>query len=273
MHLEFPPARAAVWLALVLALQAISPDALGLDRDIPEICRKWPQSRLLVGTALQSRRFILQAKGEIQRLSTLSAPDARFVYHRTFGLSLDVAEPIALFYTSAVNVCVVERVPRTAALLRIPVFFIGRPGQSLDELEADAQRVAFAPSARLSAGESFGEVRFYLRKGASRFDEIRPFFICGLPGLILCEGYCPGDIAAFAQSLVSSVVQKAEGSASASPGGSAAAIPENPSSPLALARLEKAGTAWATAFKEVIRRTAGLQHRVQSVIPAKAGIQ
>src|SRR5262249_3046725 len=144
------------------------------------------------------------------RISAPAVPSARFVYHRTFGLSLDVAEAIALFTTSAANVCVVERAPRAAALLRIPVFFVGRTGQSLDELKADAERAAFAPSERLSAGEIFGEVRFFLRKGASRFDEIRPFFICGLPGLMLCEDYCPGDAAALAESLVSRVVQTAD---------------------------------------------------------------
>jgi hypothetical protein len=212
MRLQFPPIRGALPLILVLAMQAIPQNALGLDRSIPEICRKWPQNRLLIGTALQSRRFILEAKGEAQRISTMAAPGTRFVYHRTFGLSLDVAEPIGLFYTGAANVCVVERAPQIAKLLRIPVFFVGRPGQSLDELKEDAQRASFAPSARLSPGESFGEVRFYLRKGGSRFDEIRPFFMCGLPGLMLCEDYCPGDGAAFVESLVSSVVEKAEAS-------------------------------------------------------------
>jgi hypothetical protein len=212
MRLQFPPVRGALWLILVLALHAIPQDALGLDRSIPEICRKWPQNRLLIGTALQSRRFILEAKGETQRISALAAPGPRFVYHRTFGLSLDVAEPIALFYTDAPNVCVVERAPQTAKLLRIPVFFVGRSGQSLDELKEDAQRASFAPSALLSAGESFGEVRFYLRRGASRFDEIRPFFMCGLPGLMLCEDYCPGDGAAFVESLIGSVAEKAEAS-------------------------------------------------------------
>jgi hypothetical protein len=222
MRLEYSPIRGTLWLVLVLALQAISQDALGSDRIIPEICRKWPQSRLLVGVALQARRFVLEAKGEAQKLSTPPVPGTRFVYHRTFGLSLDIAEPIALFHTGAANVCVVERGPRTAQLLRIPVFFVGRTGQSLDELKEDAQRAAFAPSARLSAGESFGEVRFFLRKGASRFDEIRPFFICGLPGLMLCEDYCPGDAAAYVESLVGSVVQEADGFPPSSTGPGAA---------------------------------------------------
>jgi hypothetical protein len=223
MHLQYSPIRGTLWLVLVLALQAIPQHALGSDRSVPEICRKWPQSRLLVGIALQARRFVLEAKGEAQKLSTPLVPGTRFVYHRTFGLSLDIAEPIALFHTGAANACVIERGPRTAQLIRIPVFFVGRSGQSLDELEADAQRAAFAPSARLSAGESFGEVRFFLRKGASRFDEIRPFFICGLPGLMLCEDYCPGDAAAYVESLVSSVVQEADGlpHSSASPGAAA----------------------------------------------------
>jgi hypothetical protein len=243
MRLEYPSIRATLWLVLALALQAIPQKAFGLDRRIPEICRKWPQNRLLVGAALQARRFVLEAKGETQRISTPPAPGARFVYHRTFGLSVDVAEPIALFYTSAENVCVVERAPQTAELLRIPVFFVGRTGQSLDELKADAQRAAFAPSALLSAGESFGEVRFFLRKGASRFDEIQPFFICGLPGVMLCEDYCPGDIAALAESLVSSVVQKAEGPSSDAKSGSAAPIPQHASSALALTRPEGAGAA------------------------------
>jgi hypothetical protein len=230
MHLEYPPIRRALWLVLVLTLGVVPQNVLGSDRRIPEICKKWPQSRLLIGTALQSRRFVLEAKGEAQRISAPPALGARFVYHRTFGLSLDVAEPIALFYTNTANVCVVERGPQTANLLRIPVFFVGRTGQSLDELKADAQRAAFAPSALLSPGESFGEVRFYLRKGASRFDEIRPFFVCGLPGLMLCEDYCPGDAVAFVETLVSSVVQKAGESPPGNTGASGAAI-HRPASP------------------------------------------
>jgi hypothetical protein len=237
MRPEYSPIRGTLCLTLVLALLAIPQDAVGSDRNVPGICRKWPQNHLLVGAALQARRFVLEAKGETQRLSTPSVPGTRFVYHRTFGLSLDVAEPIALFYTSAPNVCVVERGPQTAKLLRIPVFFVGRAGQSLDELKADAERAAFAPSARLSAGESFGEVRFYLRKAASRFDEIRPFFACGLPGVMLCEDYCPGDAAAYVESLVSSVVEKAEG---LPPPGT---IPQHPSSANAPARPEGAGAA------------------------------
>jgi hypothetical protein len=241
MHLEYSPIRGTLLFILVLALQAIPQNALGLDRGIPEICQKWPQHRLLLGTTLQSRRFVLEAKGETQRISAPSVPNTRFVYHRTFGLSLDVPEPIALFYTSTADVCVVERGPQMANLLRIPVFFVGRTGQSLDELQVDAQKAAFAPSARLSAGGSFGDVHFYLRRGASRFDEIRPFFICGLPGLMLCEDYCPGDAAAFVESLVSSVVQNAEGAPSPNMSGSADAIAHNALSALAPARLEAAG--------------------------------
>jgi hypothetical protein len=230
MHLKFPVIRGVIWLIFVLAVQVIAQNAFGLDRSIPEICSKWPQNRLLVGSALQSRRFVLEAKGEVQRLSAARVAGTRFVFHRTFGLSLDVPETIALFYTSATNVCVVERGSPAANLLRIPVFFVGRAGQSLDELKADAQRAAFAQSALLSAGESFGEVRFYLRKGASRFDEIRPFFACGLPGLMLCEDYCPGDAAAFVESLVSSVVEKAEAATPPNSSGNAAAIPQSISS-------------------------------------------
>jgi hypothetical protein len=232
MRIEVLSIRVTVWLALALALQVISQSAFGFDRSMPEVCRKWPQSRLLVGTALQSRRFVLEAKGETLKLSTPSVPGPRFVYHRTFGLSLDVPESIALFRTGSANVCVVERGPQTAPLLRIPVFFVGRIGQSLDELKEDAQRAAFAPSALLSAGEDFGNVRFFLRKGASRFDEIRPFFICGLPGVILCEDYCPGDIAAFAASLAGSVVEQAEGPSPSSASGNAAAILQHSSSAL-----------------------------------------
>jgi hypothetical protein len=232
MRIEALSIRVTFWLALALAPQVISRSAFGLDRSIPEICQKWPQSRLRVGTALQSRRFVLEAKGETVRLSTPSVPGPRFVYHRTFGLSLDVPEPIALFHTGSANVCVVERGPQTAPALRIPVFFVGRTGQSLDELKEDAQRAAFAPSALLSAGEDFGDVRFFLRKGASRFDEIRPFFICGLPGVILCEDYCPGDIVGFAASLAGNVVDKAEGPSPSGTSGNAAAILQHSSSAL-----------------------------------------
>ncbi len=216
--------------ALILCLVGLPPRiALAAAPEAPQMCQNYSQSRLLVGEALQARRLVLEAKGEVQWLKLPSAASGRFVVHRTFGLSLDVTEAIALFTTRNADVLVIERIREMTSPLRIPVFFIGRNGHSLDELRADAHRVAFGPSALLAPGDNFADLRFFLRKGASRFDEVRGFFACGLPGLVLCEGMCPGDVAAFATTLAGEVLEAASLQVkSTAAGGKTAAMPLRP---------------------------------------------
>jgi hypothetical protein len=171
-------------------------------------CKRWPQNRLILGD-LQARRFILEPKGPVQEMPPLSASEKRSVFHRPFGLSLDLAEPIAMFYTVTSRTCVIARDQERSLPLRVPVFFVGRERQSLDDLKADAEMAAFALSSSLHDGGDFAAVQFHLRKGGSRFSDIRPFFACGLPGLLVCEGDCPGDSAMLAASLVNWVVSGA----------------------------------------------------------------
>ena len=77
--------------------------------------------------------------------------------------------------------------------LRIPVFFVGRPDKSLEELRDNANNLVFDPSASLDVGSDFSQVTFRLRRGGSHFDVIHPFFTCGLAGILVCEVSCPGS--------------------------------------------------------------------------------
>jgi hypothetical protein len=161
---------------------------------------------LIVGNDLQSRRFVLDARGNIELMPQSEAGGQRRIFHRTFILSLDVADSISLFYGGAPRSCVIGRDQERKQPLQVPVFFVGHVGESLDELKENAENVAFAPSESLNIGANFTDIGFRLRRGGSRFGDIRPFFRCGLPGLMLCESSCPGDSINIAASLVNSVV-------------------------------------------------------------------
>src|SRR5258706_953080 len=91
--------------------------------------------------------------------------------------------------------------------LKIPVFFVGSLGESLDDLEYYAVRAAFAPSESLNSGDNFTDVQFRLRRSGSRFSEIRPFFRCGLAGVMLCEDTCPNETLPLAASLINWAVK------------------------------------------------------------------
>ncbi|MGA7325102.1 MAG: hypothetical protein WBX25_11595 [Rhodomicrobium sp.] len=211
-----PPSRLLL-IVLAAALSVIAgPSASGRERDPSYACEHWTQNRLVIGTDLQARRFMLEAKGTSQLVP--AAVEQRKIFHRTFSLSVDIFAPIALFKAEGPRTVVIARDNERSAPLRIPVFFIGRNGDSQDDLKADADTVAFAPSKRLDEGEDFAQVGLRLMRGGSRFGDIRPFFICGLPGVILCESYCPSDTVALAQSLVAWAVEEAPARASKAEG-------------------------------------------------------
>jgi hypothetical protein len=197
--------RSIVLVAVMAFLAPASAKSAGSEANA---CKRWPQNRLILGD-LQARRFVLEPKGPVREMPRLPAAEKRSVFHRTFGLSLDLAEPIAMFHTVASQTCVIARDREKSLPLRIPVFFVGRERQSLDDLRADAELAAFALSSSLHDGDDFAAIQFHLRKGGSRFNDIRPFFACGLPGLLVCEGDCPGDSAILAASLVNWVVSGA----------------------------------------------------------------
>ncbi len=81
-----------------------------------------------------------------------------------------------------------------SAAMEIPVFFVGRQGESIEELKDNAERLVFDPSAPLDIGTDFSQTSFHLKRGGSRFGEIRPFFLCGSAGLLVCEESCPGRL-------------------------------------------------------------------------------
>ncbi|MBI4725319.1 MAG: hypothetical protein HY765_10170 [Rhodomicrobium sp.] len=207
-------ARRLFCLPVLLACAVVPPQqAAGVEPDACET--RWPENRLIVGTDLQARRFMLEAQGGSELTPPFPDAGLRMIYHRTFILSLDIAEPVALFKTDAPRTVLVARDKERSAPLHMPVFFVGRSGESLDDVKADAERVAFAQSGWLHDGDDFAEVNFRLRRGGSLFGDIKPFFICGLPGILLCKGYCPGDTVTLAASLVNWAVKTPAAQASA----------------------------------------------------------
>ena len=144
----------------------------------------YTQNRLVIGGDLQGRRFVLEPKGDIELMPPFRASDGRNVFHRPFSLSLDVGERLSLLYSRAPRTCVLARDEDRQASLKIPVFFIGGAQEAIEELKDNADSLAFAPSAWLQADSDFSDVSFHLRRGGSRFGEIRPFFLCGLAGLL-----------------------------------------------------------------------------------------
>ncbi len=160
-----------------------------------------------MGISLKARHFALEFDSDLQQLPPYLEPGARRIFHRTFRLSLDVAEPIALFCTSQRHLFVMARDSERALPVRIPVFFIGSDGQPAATLKEDAERAAFANSSSLTDADDFAAVRFHLRRGGWSFTEIQPFFTCGLPGLMLCEDRCPSDVVPLAQTLIDWVLQ------------------------------------------------------------------
>ncbi len=219
--------RCMVCLAAMVAAAALAPwGAAGGELNAPEICARWPQNRLIAGSGLQSRHFMLEAKGQAQQMPPFPGAGGREIYHRTFSFSLDETKSIALYRTDAANTCVIARDMEKTLPFRVPVFFVGRAGQSAEDLKADAERTAFAPSASIAAGADFTEVSFRLRKGGRSFSDIRPFFACGLAGLMLCEGYCPGDTPVLARLLAGWTIRGVEWRPAAVQG--APAAPQEP---------------------------------------------
>ena len=192
------PARRIVCLAMLLAVAVRYCRGLSWPITGATCAAKWPQDRLAVSPNLKTRHFVLEPLDEVQQLPPFLEPGARRVFHRAFSLSLDAAEPIGIYRTSARNICIVARDGDIARPIRVPVFFIGRDGQPAPELKEDAERTAFARTSSLTDVEDFTDVRFHLRKGGWSFPYIEPFFACGLPGLMLCEGSCPTDLAPLA---------------------------------------------------------------------------
>ena len=201
------PARLIVCLVMLLAAAVLLLPGPVRAYNGGTCAARWPQDRLAVSPNLKARHFVLEPLDEVQQLPPFLEPGARRVFHRSFSLSLDAAEPIGIYRTNARRICIVARDGGIAQPIRVPVFFIGREGQPAPELKEDAERTAFARTSSLTDVEEFTDVRFHLRKGGWSFPYIMPFFICGLPGLMLCEGNCPADLAPLAQSLLDWVLK------------------------------------------------------------------
>ncbi|MFT4079494.1 hypothetical protein [Rhodomicrobium sp.] len=204
-----PPVYRRVFSALAL-LAGLAPAicAVPAAAEWSNACAKWPQNTLIVGHDLQSRRFLLEPFGEAaEPMPFFPSSAGRNTYRKSFALYLDVSDRIGVFTSRAPRTCVLARDGAQQSPMKVPVFFVGRQGASLEELKEDAEMVAFAPSKLLDIGTSFADVGFRLKRGGSRFDEIRPFFLCGVPALLVCQGSCPPDSVTLGASLVNHLVK------------------------------------------------------------------
>ena len=195
--------------AVTAVLAALLGTGLAAGKSLPNVCKRWPQNRLTVDEGLKSHRFKLEPAGEPWLMERPFEVEAREIYHRSFILSLDVTEPIAVFEEGRGRPLVIARDRDRSEPLMIPVFYIGRTEQPAEEVKADAERAAFSTSESLSGGANFADIAFYLKRGSWSFSEVRPFFVCGKPGILLCEDSCPGDTVSLAETLVNAVLQKA----------------------------------------------------------------
>ncbi len=98
MNLAFPRFRSVLCFAVLVALMIASLPGQGSggSRRESEVCERWPQNRLILGD-VQGRHFTLEAQGPVREMPPLITAEQRNIFHRTFSLSLDIAEPIALF--------------------------------------------------------------------------------------------------------------------------------------------------------------------------------
>ncbi len=189
------PARCIVSLIMPLAALALLLAGPVMANGGGGKCRKWPQNSLAISPNLKMRHFVLEAAGEVNQLPpSLEPGGTRRVFYRTFTLSIDAAEPIGIYTTSSRRICVIAREDDIPAPIKIPVFFLGREGEASERVKAYANRAVFSRSSSLTGVENFTYVRFHLKKGGSKFSSIQPFFICGLPGAVLCGGSCPADL-------------------------------------------------------------------------------
>ena len=195
------PARRIVCLVMLLAALALllPKPAMAYGGGI---CRKWPQNCLAISPNLKTRHFVLEPAGDVEQLPPFLEPGARRVFHRPFTLSLDAAEPIGIYNTYLSRTCIIARESDIVEPIRMPVFFLGREGEASEDVKAHAERVAFTRTSSLTDVEDFTHVWFHLKRGGSNFLEIQPFFICGLPGALLCESSCPADTPQIVEPLI-----------------------------------------------------------------------
>ena len=200
-------ARCGFFLVALLACLAVFSPRLAARGGSQDACVRWTQRYLSIGNDLQSRRFILEPKGDLELMPVFRTAEGRSIFHRPYSLLLDVGGRVQLFMGNAPGTCLLARDDDRSAAMEVPVFFVGRQGGSIEELKDNAERLVFDPSAPLNVGSDFSEISFHLRRGGSRFGEIRPFFLCGLAGLLVCEESCPQDSTTLAASLVNEIVR------------------------------------------------------------------
>ena len=183
--------RSFILLALMACLAAVAPQSSTARGGSEDACVRWPQTHLTVGNDLQSRRFILEPKGDLELMPVFRVAEGRSIFHRPYSLLLDVGGRVQLFQSNVPGTCVLARDDERSSAMKVPVFFIGRQGEAIEELKDNSERLVFDPSAPMDVGSDFSQINFHLKRGGSRFGEIRPFFLCGLAGLLVCEESCP----------------------------------------------------------------------------------
>lgn len=170
-----------------------------------DACVFYRENQLIFDPQLQSRQVTLAANGTREPMPSFRVADGRYIIHRSFSMMLDNRVEISLFKSETDKTLVLAR-DHEKALVPVPVLFVGKEGQTLEDLRRDTEDIRFGYSDPLKGGDDFSEVTIPLSEGASYFGKPRSFMLCGLPVLLLCEGACPRSTT-LAASLVNEVAR------------------------------------------------------------------
>ena len=163
-------------LALLACVTMFTPQPTAARGGSEDACARWTQKNLVIGNDLQSRRFVLEPKGGLEEMPFFRVAEGRAVYHKPFSLSLDLADGrVGIFVSNDPRTCLLAR-DQSSQTLRIPVFFVGRPRESLEELRDNAESLVFDPSATLDAGSDFSASRLSFEAGRFPLRRDPPIF-------------------------------------------------------------------------------------------------
>lgn len=168
------------------------------------LCNYWGKERLLIAPELGGSRLILEPNGPVEPMPPYSVRNDRPVAHRTFVLAATDSRAegdLDLYLGCEPGECVLAP-SEVRRPFQVPVFFIGRPGQSYADFLRGVENFGFGPSWRVRPFLDFSEAQFTLERGPGYFDDFRPRFQCGLPGIMVCARNCPPRSGSLWRSLV-----------------------------------------------------------------------
>ncbi len=192
---------------LAFALLALC--CLALPCVAEDLCLTYRETRLVIDRSLNEEAFSLRemSSAKLERIVGLGGD--REILHRTYAMSLESANGIAVFKGEWGGTCYISRDIEQSKPISLPVFFIGQAGQTREDLEERIGRTKFASSLSLTPKQNFSEVNFLLSRG-EWVGKVQAFFRCGLPGLLVCAETCPRESDPLVAALVNSVASQSQ---------------------------------------------------------------